>query len=173
MKYRDLRDFVDQLEKLGQLRKTAEPVSPKLEMTAIGDKLLRAGGPAVLFTRPSGYKVPCLINLFGTPERVALGMGAASPADVESFRRAGRSAGIAFQLVDDLLDLTSDSVQMGKPVGADAQNNKLTYAGLFGVPAAQARVAALTAEAVGLLQGTRGDTAFLVELVRRMAARRN
>lgn len=100
-------------------------------------------------------------------------VGGAASAEVEAFRRAGRSAGIAFQLVDDLLDLTSDSVQMGKPVGADAQNNKLTYAGLFGVPAAQARVAALTTEAIGLLQGTRGDTAFLVELVRRMAARRN
>jgi geranylgeranyl diphosphate synthase type II len=100
-------------------------------------------------------------------------VGAASTADVEAFRRAGRSAGIAFQLVDDLLDLTSDSVQMGKPVGADAQNNKLTYAGLFGVPAAQARVEALTKEAVELLTGTRGDTAFLVELVRRMAARRH
>ena len=100
-------------------------------------------------------------------------VGGAASAEVEAFRRAGRSAGIAFQLVDDLLDLTSDSVQMGKPVGADAHNNKLTYAGLFGVPAAQARVAALTTEAIGLLQGTRGDTAFLVELVRRMAARRN
>jgi geranylgeranyl pyrophosphate synthase len=100
-------------------------------------------------------------------------VGGAASAEVEAFRRAGRSAGIAFQLVDDLLDLTSDSVQMGKPVGADAQNNKLTYAGLFGVPAAQARVAALTTEASALLQGTRGDTAFLVELVGRMAARRN
>jgi hypothetical protein len=100
-------------------------------------------------------------------------VGGAASAEVEAFRRAGRSAGIAFQLVDDLLDLTSDSVQMGKPVGADAQNNKLTYAGLFGVPAAQARVAALTNEAIALLLGTRGDTAFLVELIGRLAARRN
>jgi len=55
MKYRDLRDFIEQLEKLGELRKLGEPVSPKLEMTAIGDKLLRAGGPAVLCTQPVGY----------------------------------------------------------------------------------------------------------------------
>ena len=82
MKYRDLRDFMGQLEKLGELRKLADPVSPRLEMTAIGDKLLRAGGPAVLCTQPVGYNIPCLINLFGTPKRVALGMGAESLADL-------------------------------------------------------------------------------------------
>ena len=78
MKYRDLRDFMAQLETAGQLQKLAEPVSPRLEMTAIGDQLLRAGGPALLIEAPHGYKVPVLINLFGTPERVALGMGAQS-----------------------------------------------------------------------------------------------
>ena len=87
MKYRDLRDFIAQLETLGELQKLAEPVSPVLEMTAIGDKLLRSGGPAVLFTRPLGYKIPCLINLFGTPNRVALGMGAASAIEL---REVGR-----------------------------------------------------------------------------------
>jgi len=87
MKYSDLRDFMAQLERLGKLRTVSDPVSPKLEMTAIGDKLLRAGGPAVLFTQPAGYKIPCLVNLFGTPERVALGMGAASPADLRDVGR--------------------------------------------------------------------------------------
>jgi 4-hydroxy-3-polyprenylbenzoate decarboxylase len=87
MKYRDLRDFIQQLERLGELRKLAEPVSPQLEMTAIGDKLLRAGGPAVLCTQPAGYKIPCLINLFGTPRRVALGMGAESLADLRDVGR--------------------------------------------------------------------------------------
>ena len=87
MKYRDLRDFMAQLEHLGELRKLAEPVSPRLEMTAIGDKLLRAGGPAVLCTQPVGYKIPCLINLFGTPRRVALGMGADSLADLRDVGR--------------------------------------------------------------------------------------
>ncbi|MDP1534525.1 MAG: UbiD family decarboxylase, partial [Rubrivivax sp.] len=62
MKYSDLRDFMDQLERLGTLRKVADPVSPRLEMTAIADKLLRAGGPAVLFTQPAGYTMPCLVN---------------------------------------------------------------------------------------------------------------
>ena len=87
MKYSDLRDFISQLEKLGELRKLTEPVSPRLEMTAIGDKLLRSGGPAVLCTQPLGYKIPCLINLFGTPERVALGMGAETLADLRDVGR--------------------------------------------------------------------------------------
>jgi 4-hydroxy-3-polyprenylbenzoate decarboxylase len=87
MKYGDLRDFIDQLERLDELRKVAEPVSPVLEMTAIGDKLLRASGRAVLFTRPAGYKIPCLINLFGTPKRVALGMGADSMAELRDVGR--------------------------------------------------------------------------------------
>ncbi len=80
MKYADLRDFMKLLESRGELVKWAEPVSPALEMTAIGDQLLRSNGPAVLFTKPQGYNIPCLINLFGTPERVALGMGAESAA---------------------------------------------------------------------------------------------
>ncbi len=86
MKYNDLRDFIRQLESLGELRKFSESVSPRLEMTAIGDKLLRSGGPAVLCTNPQGYKIPCLINLFGTPKRVALGMGA---AEVSELREVG------------------------------------------------------------------------------------
>jgi len=87
MTYRDLRDFLGQLETRKQLRRSADSVSPKLEMTAIGDRLLRAGGPAVLFTQPSGFTTPVLINLFGTPERVALGMGAES---VGELREVGR-----------------------------------------------------------------------------------
>ncbi len=87
MKYRDLRDFMVQLESLGELRKLVEPVSPVLEMTAIGDKLLRAGGPAVLCQNPTGFTMPCLINLFGTTRRVALGMGADSIADLRDVGR--------------------------------------------------------------------------------------
>lgn len=99
-------------------------------------------------------------------------IGGASAADVEHFRRAGRASGIAFQLVDDLLDLTADAAQLGKPVGADAQNGKFTFAGLHGVEATKQRIEVLTIETVGHLRATKGDTAFLVELVRRMSARR-
>jgi geranylgeranyl pyrophosphate synthase len=100
-------------------------------------------------------------------------VGAASAADVEHFRRAGRASGIAFQLVDDLLDLTADAAALGKPVGTDAQNGKFTFAGLHGIEATKRRIEALTTETVGHLQATQGDTAFLVELVRRMSARRS
>lgn len=99
-------------------------------------------------------------------------VGGASAADVGHFRRAGQASGIAFQLVDDLLDLTADAGQLGKPVGTDAQNGKFTYAGLHGIEATKRRIDALTAETIGHLQATEADTAFLAELVRRMSARR-
>ena len=80
MKYADLRDFMAQLEARGALRRIQATVSPVLEITEICDRTLRAGGPALLFERPSGAAIPVLANLFGTPERVALGMGADSVA---------------------------------------------------------------------------------------------
>ncbi|MCB1802591.1 MAG: UbiD family decarboxylase, partial [Gammaproteobacteria bacterium] len=75
MKYRDLRDFLDQLEARGQLRRITTEIDPRLEMTEICDRTLRTGGPALLFENPKGHSIPVLGNLFGTPERVALGMG--------------------------------------------------------------------------------------------------
>src|SRR5690242_6283008 len=79
MKYRDLRGFLARLEESGRLQKVSAPVSVRLDMTAFSDFVLRRGGPALLFTRPAGYKIPVLTNLFGTPERVALAMGAQTP----------------------------------------------------------------------------------------------
>jgi 4-hydroxy-3-polyprenylbenzoate decarboxylase len=76
MEYRDLRDFMRQLEVAGELRRVTEPISARLEMTALADRVLRAAGPAMLVEHPVGYKIPALINLFGTPKRVALAMGA-------------------------------------------------------------------------------------------------
>ncbi|MBL8332780.1 MAG: UbiD family decarboxylase, partial [Rubrivivax sp.] len=87
MKYRDLRDFMQQLEAKGQLVQVADAVSPRLEMTAIGDRLLRNAGPAVLFTRPAGHSTRVLINLFGTPQRVAMGMGASSTTELRDIGR--------------------------------------------------------------------------------------
>ena len=77
MSYHDLRDFVRQLEQAGDLRRIGQPVSPHLEMTALCDRVLRAGGPAILFENVSGHSMPVLGNLFGTPERVARAMGVA------------------------------------------------------------------------------------------------
>ncbi len=75
MQYHDLRDFMAQLEALGELKRVAVAVSPRLEMTEICDRVLKAGGPAILFEQAAGYSMPVLGNLFGTPRRVALGMG--------------------------------------------------------------------------------------------------
>jgi 4-hydroxy-3-polyprenylbenzoate decarboxylase len=72
----DLREFVARLEAQGQLKRIGVPVDPRLEMTEIADRVLRAGGPALLFEKPKTGEMPVLANLFGTPQRVALGMGA-------------------------------------------------------------------------------------------------
>jgi len=79
MIYHDLRDFIAQLEKMGELKRIALEVDPKLEMTEIADRVLRAGGPALLFEHPRGHSIPVLANLFGTVKRVALGMGEDDP----------------------------------------------------------------------------------------------
>ncbi|HVL74898.1 MAG TPA: 4-hydroxy-3-polyprenylbenzoate decarboxylase [Noviherbaspirillum sp.] len=86
MRYTDLRDFIDQLEKTGELRRVRVPVSPKLEMTEICDRTLRAEGPALLFELPEGHTMAVLGNLFGTTRRVALGMGA---NDLGELRKIG------------------------------------------------------------------------------------
>jgi len=80
MKYRDLRDFLAQLEQLGELKRVAAEVDPRLEMTEICDRVLKSGGPAILFEKPKGHTIPVLGNLFGTARRVAMGMGEDSPA---------------------------------------------------------------------------------------------
>lgn len=75
MKYKDLRDFISQLEKKGELKRITQEVDPILEMTEISDRTLKQGGPALLFENPKGFNIPVLTNLFGTPDRVAMGMG--------------------------------------------------------------------------------------------------
>ena len=87
MKYHDLRDFISQLEKNGELKRISAPVSPHLEMTEICDRVLKSDGPAILFENVPGHRMPVLGNLFGTPRRVALGMGEES---VEALREVGK-----------------------------------------------------------------------------------
>ncbi len=82
MHYQDLRDFIRQLESGGQLQRITHPVDPRLEITEVCDRTLRAGGPALLFENPVGSDIPVLANLFGTPERVAAGMGADSVSEL-------------------------------------------------------------------------------------------
>ena len=86
MKYKDLRDFIQQLEKQGELKRIKVEVDPYLEMTVICDRMLKQGGPALLFENPKGSNIAVLGNLFGTPKRVAMGMGA---KDVSELRGIG------------------------------------------------------------------------------------
>ena len=82
MKYHDLRDFIHQLEKQGELKRITIEVDPYLEMTEICDRTLKQGGPALLFENVKGANIPVLANLFGTPRRVAMGMGADSVTEL-------------------------------------------------------------------------------------------
>ncbi len=87
MKYKDLREFITALEAQGELKRIHVEVDPYLEITEICDRTLRAGGPALLFENVKGHDMPLLGNLFGTPKRVALGMGQDS---VEALREVGK-----------------------------------------------------------------------------------
>jgi 4-hydroxy-3-polyprenylbenzoate decarboxylase len=89
--YADLREFLGKLEALGGLKRITAPVSPRLEMTEICDRVLRAGGPALLFERPEGHAMPVLGNLFGTVQRIGLAMGVEEGAKPEpALREIGR-----------------------------------------------------------------------------------
>ena len=79
IQYGDLREFLQALDRLGQLTQVDHEVSPRLEMTEISRRVLAQAGPALLFRRPTGSSVPVLTNLFGTPQRVALAMGGDRP----------------------------------------------------------------------------------------------
>ena len=88
MKYHDLRDFISQLERLGELKRIPVEVDPKLEMTEICSRVIKAGGPALLFEKPKGYDIPVLANLFGTPRRVALAVHSDEQGDWQKSLRA-------------------------------------------------------------------------------------
>ncbi len=85
MAYRDLREFITQLEHLGELKRVSATVSPHLEMTALCDRALRSNGPALLFENPTGHTIPVLGNLFGSTRRVALGMGVSDASELRQF----------------------------------------------------------------------------------------
>src|SRR5439155_19908691 len=111
MKYADLRDFIAQLEKRTLLKRIAVEVDPRLEMTEICDRVLKAGGPALLFEKPKGHAIPVLGNLFGTAERVALGMGEES---VAALREVGKL--LAFLKEPDPPKGLKDAWQNTRPV---------------------------------------------------------
>ena len=80
--------------------------------------------------------------------------------------------GLAFQIVDDILDVTSDTATLGKPVGSDDRNEKITYVKLMGIEKSQETVDELTKEAVNALGVFDGDTSFLEKLAYKLALRK-
>ncbi len=76
MKWKDLQHFVDFLKERGELVTISEPVDPRLEITEIADRVMKAGGPALLFEQPKGSQFPVLINLYGSMQRMAWALGA-------------------------------------------------------------------------------------------------
>ena len=80
--------------------------------------------------------------------------------------------GLAFQIVDDILDVTSDTATLGEPVGSDDKNEKITYVKLMGIEKSQETVDELTKEAVNALGVFDGDTSFLEKLAYKLALRK-
>ena len=87
MAFSDLRDFIKLLEKEGELKRISTEVDPYLEVTEISDRVLRTGGPALLFENPKGSSIPLLVNLFGNSRRIALAMG---QEDIDGLRDVGK-----------------------------------------------------------------------------------
>ncbi|MGF1450894.1 MAG: polyprenyl synthetase family protein [Opitutales bacterium] len=100
-------------------------------------------------------------------------LASARPEAVEAMRAAGRHLGLAFQIIDDVLDVTSDSNAMGKPVGADAENAKMTYPALFGLEVSRQKAREHTDAAIAKVREAGGENGFLLTLIKRMAQRVN
>ena len=90
--------------------------------------------------------------------------GGADSLSTASLRTAGKNLGMAFQIVDDILDATSDSATLGKTAGKDARSGKATYVGIHGIEAARAIAAEYTSSTVLALRQLPGDTSFLIAL---------
>lgn len=121
MSYKDLRDFISQLEVRGELKRVRVPVDPKLEMTELCDRVLKASGPALLFEQPkgdfrapNGSTIPVLGNLFGTPQRVARAMGVEGDDWRGSLREIGKL--LAFLKEPDPPKSLKDAWQTTRPV---------------------------------------------------------
>ena len=100
-------------------------------------------------------------------------LGGAGNEQVRAAREYAKALGLAFQIVDDILDVTGDSALLGKNVGVDDLNDKSTYVSLMGLEGAKRAVRELTGEAVAALAKFDGDTAYLADLARELAVRKN
>lgn len=100
------------------------------------------------------------------------GAALAGMEDLEKIETIGRYIGLAFQIQDDILDVTGNQEELGKPVGSDEKNHKTTYVTLEGMEKAGQEVENLTEEALKLLDELPGDTEFLKELFLSLCTRR-
>src|SRR5437879_3283081 len=75
MTHRTLQEFVAELDRLGELKRVSYPADPYLEITEIADRVMKSGGPALLFERPRGHEIPLLINAFGSRRRMNAALG--------------------------------------------------------------------------------------------------
>ncbi len=99
-------------------------------------------------------------------------VGGGSEGTAASLRTCGRHLGLAFQIVDDVLDATADSATLGKTAGKDAKAGKTTYVKLHGIDASRRIAADHTAKALAAVAGIPGDGTFLAALITTMAGRK-
>lgn len=139
------------------------------------------GGQAADIMAESGVEVTENMLLFIHENKTAaliqaaLMIGAilagADASDVEKMEHAAYNIGIAFQIQDDILDITSTTEVLGKPVGSDERNQKLTYTALHGLEKSREEVQRLSAEALEILDSFDGPNEFLKELVKSLITR--
>ena len=98
-------------------------------------------------------------------------LAGANEDELGSLERCARAFGYAFQIRDDILDITGDEEKIGKPVLSDMKNNKATYVTLFGIPASAKKIDELTETALREINRLPGDNTFIAELIRRLADR--
>ena len=84
MKFKDLREFIRFLEEKGELRRITTPVTQELEITEITDRVIKSGGPALLFENVTGFDTPVLINMYGTHQRTSWALGVEKVDDLVS-----------------------------------------------------------------------------------------
>jgi geranylgeranyl pyrophosphate synthase len=164
---------------------TAYPASPGLDLVrelavAAGSERLVGGQMSDLLAE-SDRKVTAaeleFIHLNKTAAMIeaALAMGGlvggTAPTDLDTLHRAGRHLGLAFQIVDDILDATSDAKTLGKTPGKDAKAGKTTFVSLHGIEISRRRAEEQSAAAVDAMRSLPGDTAFLVALAQSLTKR--
>ena len=109
--------------------------------------------------------------LLEAPLMIGAALAGADKSVISVMEDVGEKAGLAFQIQDDILDVTGEEAEIGKPVGSDARNQKTTYVTLLGLKEASEQVKLLTAEAIRMLKELPGDSTFLAALLAYMAGR--